>query len=230
MKFTHDDNNDEEPAHKLGRVKKSQKNQPNHFVSIPIQNSDLLKNMFKLNCDLLDVNQKVEDYLVPSTSCHLTLCTLRIDNDADLIKVRDILDKVLRSDQIMKYFPITLDFEDISEFYNKVLYVKSNCIAEVEKLDDIRKELLKEFDDACVNTAGNYFDFVPHLTVFKVSKAKNTISDDSVMTLMNESVWQNYKDFKFGSEKINELQLCKMTRNIMALKTYPIEHSVKIKI
>lgn len=226
-KFTPDESN-EEQTYKCGRARISKTNsQPNYFISIPIDNTNLKDSLFKLTCDLLDSNEKIENYLVPSTSYHLTLCTLRIDTDFEMKKVKDILDRVFKSEAAFKNFPISLKFQEICEFYNKVLYVRSDNAEQNEKLESLKNLILKEFTDASINTAGNYFDFVPHLTIFKLAKNTNSFGTDTVTSLVDKSIWDGYKEFDFGAQQINEFQLCKMT-NINLAKSYPIEYSVKI--
>jgi 2'-5' RNA ligase len=224
-RFTKDEEN-EEPAHRLGRANrnvKNQKNQPNYFVSIPIRNKAIIDRLFDLNCDLLDSNIKIEKYILPSSSYHLTLCTLKINNDDEKSEVCQILKNVLKSEQVKQKFPITLSFKDVGEFYNKVFYVKSDSTNEIDKLDFIRRLVLAEFEKNQISTAGNYYEFVPHLTVFKIKKEKQVIDTDTVMTLVNDKIWTNYRGVEFGSEELNEFELCRMGGDIMVDKTYPVE-------
>ena len=72
---------DEEVVHKLGRAKTpASKLPPNYFVSIPIKNQELVDKLDNLAKDLLESNQYVENFLLPTSSYHLTLCTLRIES------------------------------------------------------------------------------------------------------------------------------------------------------
>lgn len=224
QKFTHD-NEVVEPAHKLGRPKKNQKNQPTHFISIPIQNDKIIDNLFTLNCDLLDCNADVEKHILPSSSYHLTLCTLRIANDEERTEVGQILKSVLKSKEVTAMIPIQLKFKDVGEFYNKVFFVKSDSTDEIAKLDYIRKMVLSELEKNQINTAGNYYEFVPHLTVFKIRKEKQVFDKATVMTLLNEKVWQDYKDFDFGTQNINEFQLCRMG---LVDHTYPVDFKIRL--
>ncbi len=226
-KFVPDESN-EELANKCGRNKNwNTKSQPNYFVSIPIDNQSLKDKLFKLTCDLLDTNQTIEKYLVPDTSYHLTLCTLRIDTDLEMNKVQAVLDKVLKSERAKKFLPIIVNFQGICEFYNKVLYVKSDNDEATRKLEALKTIILKELEDASVNTAGNYYEFVPHLTIFKLAKNTNSFGTETVMTLLKDSIWDGYKDSHFGEQGVSEFQLCKMT-NINLCKSYPVEYTVRI--
>jgi len=226
-KFVPDQSN-EELVNKCGRSKNwNTKLQPNYFVSLPIENTNLKNNLSKLTRDLLDSNQTIKNYLVPDTSYHLTLCTLRIDTELEMNKVQNVLDKVFKSERAKKLLPIMIDFVSISEFYNKVLYVKSVINESTKKLEALKTLILKEFEDASVNTAGNYYEFVPHLTVLKLAKNNNSFDTETVMSLIKDHIWDNYSDFNFGEQEIGEFHLCKMT-NINLSKSYPIDYIVKI--
>lgn len=96
------------------------------------------------------------------------------------------------------------------------------------KLENVKKVILDKFKDADVNVAGNYYDFVPHLTVFKIkSNSKNNTGDYNVTDLTDKSIWAKYENFDFGQQKVNTIDLCKMV-NIYNFKTYPVEFSINI--
>lgn len=228
VKFIPDESN-EEIVHKMGRNNKNhtQRSQPNHFISIPINNFGLKTKCFELICDLLDSNPEIEKYLVPASSYHLTLCTLRLDSYDEHLKVQEILDNIFKDENVLKNFPISLEFKDISEFYNKVLYVKSEDHAVNTKLDDLKNLILEKFRENNINTAGNYYEFVPHLTIFKLAKNNNTFGTETVKSLVKNEIWTDYMDKEFGCQEIKEFQLCEMT-NINLSKSYPVVHSVKL--
>jgi len=162
----------------------STKTNPNYFISIPIKNAELKENLFNLQCDLIDSNKSVQSHLLPDTSYHITLCTLRADSDEELETVKNLMD-------ILEY---------------------------------VKRTLLKKFENSFVNVAGNYYEFMPHLTIFKMNKNS---PNDSVESLVNKYIWNEYENLHFGNQEINEISLCKMG-NIYELKSYHVEHTVKI--
>lgn len=202
----------------------STKTNPNYFISIPIKNAELKENLFNLQCDLIDSNKSVQSHLLPDTSYHITLCTLRADSDEELETVKNLMDILFTDEMFMsENFPLSLSFEGIGEFFNKVLFVKCNC-NQMEKLEYVKRTLLKKFENSFVNVAGNYYEFMPHLTIFKMNKNS---PNDSVESLVNKYIWNEYENLHFGNQKINEISLCKMG-NIYELKSYHVEHTVKI--
>ena len=220
----------EEKPNKIGRSKNEQPNgtkNPNYFISIPIKSAELKESLFNLTCDLIDSNKNVEKHLIPDQSYHITLCTLRADSNEELETIKNVMDVLFTDEKFLtEHFPLTLHFEGIDEFYNKVLFAKCNCI-EIEKLENVKRTLLRKLESAFVNTAGNYYEFVPHLTIFKINKNGRETNTESVESLANEYIWNEYECKNFGKQNINEIALCKMG-NIFEIKSYPVEHSVII--
>ncbi|RNA04082.1 leukocyte receptor cluster member 9 [Brachionus plicatilis] len=196
---------------------------PNYFISIPINSFEIKSNFYLLNSDLLEYNDEVENFLVPDTSFHLTLCTLRIDSVEEMDLVKQVLNE--SKEKIKDNFPICLNFRGLDQFYQKVLYVK--CPSEnLLKLKNLKEFFLTQLEEHNLNMAGNYYNFVPHLTVFKINSNSNN-RNISVDDFLDQNLWKKYENFDFGEETVSQIQLCKMT-NIMLNKIYPIEHEIEI--
>ena len=224
--------NDEVQPVRPSYTKSSEKeSSPNHFIAIQIQNEDLKRNLYQLKCDLINGNNDVQNHLVPDSSYHLTLCTLRIDTPEEMENVKQIMDQIKKDEKFFEEnLPINLKFEGIGEFYNKVLHV--NCKSkQMEKLVNLKKVVLDKFKAENVNCAGNYYEFVPHLTIFKIKnnnvKSAGKSQQANVEELTSGFIWKKYDEFCFGSQDLVELDLCKMG-NIFELKTYPVEYSIKL--
>jgi 2'-5' RNA ligase/uncharacterized protein (UPF0248 family) len=242
-----EDYEESEEVHKLGRAKTT-KLPPNYFVSIPIENRELIQNLANFTNEILDANKFIEEFLVPSTSYHLTLCTLRIESPEELE-----LAKVCLAETLSNYFEfvkeedksksIKLKFEGIGEFFNKTFFVK--CLSEqLTEVENLKKLILDNFGSKKLNTTGNYYDFVPHLTIFKIkSRPTNSLTFDissskkssqnntqfsTVRSVVDESLWQKYQSFNFGEVFLEKIDLCKMC-NIFNMKNYPVEFSIDFK-
>jgi 2'-5' RNA ligase/uncharacterized protein (UPF0248 family) len=234
-----DETSDEPEIHRLGRASgktSAIKNEPNYFVSIPVDDKSIQSNLREFKAELVKLNANIETSLLPETSLHLTVCTLRIDSEDEMKKVKSEMDRLFSSDQendfLAAHFPINLKFQGIGEFYNKVLYVK--CLSQqLDKLESIKNTLIDRFKSAGINTAGNYYDFTPHLTVVKI---RNVDSNGSKVTrnnqtlvrhLVDSDVWTKYEHVVFGQFDVKQIELSKMV-NIFNSLTYPVEHTVKI--
>ena len=214
---------DEEEVAVVGRVK----SEPNYFISIPISEKKICDNFEKLTEEIRETCQDLGEILVPVTSLHITLCTLRIDSDDDLITTKKTLDGLYS--EFKQYLPIEMKFKNFGMFFNKVLHIK--CQTDIEKLNEMKKSVLDSLRKANINLAGNYYDFVPHLTVLKINskflsseknKGKNNLNN-----LIDIELLEKYEDFEFGVQNVNELQLCKMV-NIFSHQVYPIEFKMNL--
>ena len=114
----------------------------------------------------------------------------------------------------------------------------------MDKVETLKRQILENFKQNNVNTSGNYYEFVPHLTTFKiksrpnaqaasadiVSEKKifmNTKQYNSVRSLVDEVLWAKYASFYFGTETLTTVELCKMC-NIFEFKSYPVEFSASL--
>ena len=226
VQFNHE-NLEEEKLNKLGRVKV--KNEPNFFVSIPITNRELLNNIKKLNDDLQTSNHLVNQFMMPDSSYHVTLCTLRVDGEEELKKAKQALESIKNTDNFASNFlPIQLKFSGISDFYNKVFHVKCEC-PDLDKLERLKKLILEKFKEFEVNLAGNYYEFIPHLTIFKISGSNPESKNQQVCLLIDNLTWMKYEEFDFGCQNVKELELWEMVKNIRSCLTYPVEFTLKLE-
>jgi 2'-5' RNA ligase len=151
----------------------------------------------------------------------VTLCTLRIENDKKLKETIQLLESI---DGFDSYLPLSIGFKEIGVFYDKVLYIEAEC--EIEKLNKLRHIILDSFGKNNIDLVGNYYDFIPHLTVGKITnKSKNGIK--SIKALIDNNLFNEYEAFDFGRQPITELNLCKMV-SISSCQTYPVDYTVKL--
>ncbi len=212
------DGSDDEPPAKPGKAKPQD---PNYFLSIPIDCSEIKKNFTKLTDDLIENSPEIEEIIIPDSSLHVTLCTLRVDNEASLKEVIKAIEAV---EGLTDCMPIEIEFKAIGSFYDKVLYIKGDC--DMEKLSRFRCTIMDSLHRNNVVLAGNYYDFVPHLTVAKISNKNKNL--ESIEDLVSSELLNSYETFHFGRQSITELHLCKMA-NIFKSTTYPVDYIFKLQ-
>jgi 2'-5' RNA ligase/uncharacterized protein (UPF0248 family) len=240
---------EKEEVNKLGRVKHSnnvapqvkkndysntQSDEPNYFISIPITNAEVRRNFAKFTAELAESNADVHNFILPASSLHLTVCTLRINNSEELSLVKSIMESFeLDKDLAREFLSIDFKFQGIGEFYDKVVFVKC-AIEKIEKLKELRNMLLERIENSGMSVAGNYYDFVPHLTVMKISQSSiKSLSYSTAGKTLNVSDFvskelvSKYDQSCFGEQRLDQLELCKMV-NIFSFKTYPVEFTVKL--
>ena len=197
---------------------------PNYFISIPI-NDDLIRfNFNKLSTDIAESSPEISELLVPVSSLHITLCTMRIDTAEELATVSKVLESI--KDKLEECLPINLNFKDFGVFFNKVLHIKCNC--EIEKLRKVKDLILDNLRSKNINLAGNYYDFTPHLTVLKITSKFSSKGKDNLNDFIDVNLLERYEDLEFGAQNVTEFQLCKMV-NIFSYSTYPVEFGINLK-
>lgn len=226
--FVANEEKDEEEVNRIGRNSRNGgKKEPNYFLSIPVNNPDLKAKFTALRDELLKVNPGLEKYIIPETSLHLTLCTLRIDEPEETEKTKRVLQRLFSDAQFRtENFPISIEFKGIGEFFNKVFYIDCQS-SDIEKLERVKRLVLDEMRKEEISTAGNYYEFVPHLTVFKIKNEANNKSS-TVKELISNDLWSKYEQLDFGKITVDEFELCKMV-NIFSCLAYPVELTVKIE-
>lgn len=148
------------------------------------------------------------------------MCTLKIDSEEELDKVKDIMESISDAEMFMKLtFPINLKFEGLGDFHDKVLHAKCQS-KNMEKLSNLRRQFLDKFSNSSISTAGNYYEFVPHLTLFKISKSHKVISK-----LVNKDLLNSFEKNYFGQQNINEIHLSKLVDS--PTKNSPIEYIIR---
>ncbi len=229
----------EDEVHRVGKNnsnKSSTTLEPNYFISIPINNSIIRENFFNLTNNLIvSSSGQLEDFIVPQKSLHLTLCTLRINDKEEIEQVKKVFDSLNSEKEFLsENMSINFKFKGLGSFYDKVLYAKCEC-DNLDKVKNLRKKILDKLEEAKLSLAGNYYEFVPHLTVLKISASafknsnnSNKFSNLILSELIDEEVLSDYKNYSFGEQDLNEIELCKMV-NIFSQKTYPVEYTLNVK-
>ena len=220
--------------------KQDAKLQPNYFLSIPIDDEEIAANLASLAADLVASNADLAHIMLPHTSHHLTVCTLRLDTDAEMSAMRELLDTLERDEQLMGAVrAVSVQVRGLDHFYDKVFFAK--CHSEhTRTLEELKRRVLDAMSAANIRAPGNYYEFVPHLTVFKLTQ-KNTPmlrrrmrsqqgtrgGQLKVTSLVDVDVWHKYGAKLFGEQRLRHIHLCKMV-NIDKFKTYPVEHTLNL--
>ncbi len=216
-----DDSDDNGPQTAITTTEstKSRSSSPNYFLSIPIDCSEIRSNFSRLRDDLIRVTPEIEEILLPESSLHLTLCTLRIDNGEELQEAIEILKTI----DFKSAGELKLCFKSLGTFFDKVLYIKSDD--DIKNVSDLRQMILDALGTCNIDMAGNYYDFQPHLTVGKIKN--NNCNLESMGNLVDKALFRKYENFMFGKQLVTELHLCKMV-NIFEYFTYPVEYTFKL--
>jgi 2'-5' RNA ligase len=138
---------------------------------------------------------------------HLTLLTLCIEATSQIEQCKMALKRFQEEIRYNCSYPepLSLEFHGLDTFYDKVLYVK--CKPN-QRLEHLRTLIVERFCEEQqkqnlndVFFAGNYFEFIPHITLLKCKRKFSSIGQ-------NEN-----KEINFGKQMIDSLQLCSIGKN-----------------
>ncbi|CAF4003120.1 unnamed protein product [Adineta steineri] len=184
---------------------------PNYYLSIPISDSTVIKNYISYRDHLLSSYPTCFSLRTNSSDdpphLHLTLLTLYIESKSDIDQCILALKQIREEIHYHCSYPehICLEFDGIETFYDKVLYVKCKQNQRLENLRTLILERLSEQQQkqklSNIFFAGNYYEFIPHITLLKCKRKFSSICQ-------NES-----KEISFGKQTINSLQLCSIGQN-----------------
>ena len=178
---------------------------PNYFLSIPITDQTLIKNYIAYRDHLLSSHPTVFNSRTNSTDpphLHLTLLTLRIETPAQIDQCKAALK---RFQQEIRYHcsypePICLEFQSVETFYDRVLYVKCRTN---QRLENLRTLIIERFCEQQKQQnlnemffAGNYLEYVPHITLLKCKRKFSSLRQN------------DNQEIHFGKQTIDSLQLC----------------------
>ncbi|CAF2831399.1 unnamed protein product [Rotaria sp. Silwood2] len=174
---------------------------PNYFLSIPIIDQTFITNYSAYQEQLLSSYPSLFSAHTTSSNLHLTLLTVRIETPSQIEQCITLL-KYLQ-DEIRHHcsYPehICLEFNDIDTFQDKILYIKCK---KNQRLENLRSLIVQRFteeqqkqDIHDIFFAGNYYEFIPHVTLLKCKRKFSSVCP-------NET-----KELYFGKQTLHSLQL-----------------------
>ena len=173
---------------------------PNYYLSIPITDPNLITQYNAYREHLLSLFSQRPNALDPP-HLHLTLLTLRIETPSQIEQCTSVLKRLQEEIRYHCSYPepMCLEFDGIDTFYDKVIYMK--CKPN-QRLEHLRTLIVERFSEQQqkeksneIYFAGNYYQFIPHITLFKCKRRFSSMSQ-------NEP-----KDIFFGKQTIESLQL-----------------------
>jgi 2'-5' RNA ligase len=183
---------------------------PNYFLSIPITDPTLITNYIAYRDHLLSSYPSLFSSRANSSDpphLHITLLTLRIETSPQIEQCTIALKRLQEEIRYHCSYPepIYLELNGIDTFYDKVLYVKCK---QNQRLENLRTLIVERFSEQQqkqklneIFFAGNYYEFIPHITLMKCKRRFSSINQ-------NET-----KEIFFGKQTIDSLQLCSIGKS-----------------
>ena len=169
----------------------------NYFLCLQIQDENLVGKFTEGQRQIIKMYPFYKDYIINKNGFHVTLGVLNLKTNVDVRTAATAMERM--SDQVRddmrKIRP--LYFQGLGNFGTKTVFVKVEC---TPAFRDLIEDIATKLRDASVHVLP--YDFVPHLTLFKVPK--------SVSQTPAPPNLQSFNDLEFGSQPMDNVHLCKM--------------------
>ena len=183
-----------------------------HFLAIRISDPELIGRLTAVQEAIVTAEPVLREACMRPSLYHITLAMLRLDGIAGIQAAVDAVEAFptadwpgLCADRSLSDHPLVLDIRRLNNFGHRVVY------AEVAPRDthlfDALVGALRRRLEALAPTVviNNNFDFVPHLTLAKVSRPMTRLRRSK---FIDESYYAAHATAEFGSQAVDNLQLC----------------------
>lgn len=179
------------------------KMRPNHFVALRISNDDITNTAEDIQNIILEHEPQYSECCIPPKALHITLCTLGLDTPEQISNAVQALKKIKPELEaiVPKDKPIIM--KGVEQFFNRVLYAKVECPPEFYQFVEHLKLCLKE---AGVDIRDNH-DFVPHMTVMKITRP---VARATGKKYISPWLYSGQAEVDFGTQVVDNVHLCEM--------------------
>ena len=180
-------------------------NGPSLFTAVRVTNTDLIKNLRKVNFEAIKENYFAKNYIIPLEEAHVTI-TVFDTTDKEFAK-REFKRVLEENREELSQMKKDIEFKGLDCFGDKVLFAKPDEGDDGDGLVFLRRAReilekdmiirnLRKMTNYCYNT------YNPHLTLFHI-KSANTDDVDLI------NLAKKFKG-KLGSNEVTSIQLCEM--------------------
>ena len=180
-------------------------NGPSLFTAVQVTNTDLIKNLRKVNFEAIKENYFAKNYIIPLEEAHVTITVF---DTTDKQFAREEFKRVLEENRDeLSQMKKEIEFKGLDCFGDKVLFAKPDEGDGLEFLRKARKILEKDMIIRNLRKMTNYCynSYNPHLTLFHI-KSANTDDVDLI------NLAKKFKGNNLGSNEVTSIQLCEMGR------------------
>jgi len=178
-----------------------------HFIAVKISNEDIVKNILKVQNKIIENEEILQDCCMKKGLLHITLAMLRIKGEEGIEEARKLMRtiKPKLTEILADKNKAVLKIEKLKTFGHRVVYadVIPTCSQLFYQLVNMVRQSVENSSDLLNIT--NSFDFVPHLTVAKVSRP---VARERRSKYIDSSYYQEFQEERFGEQALDNLQLC----------------------
>ena len=187
---------------------------PNYFLALKVDNPIIYENVKKFQENIVNEEPLLKDVMIAIPTLHLTLLVMSLGSENDIEKAKNALQESKESIQcIFSKCTKELTFSGIENFRNKVVYLGLEKESQQGMLCSLQEGVtaLKNLYAAkgIDTTANRKTEFVPHVTVMKMSKNIVKMKKHGIRHI-DEKLYKDFLTCEFGKQKFSELLLCSM--------------------
>lgn len=177
---------------------------PNYFVALRITDEKLKENAVKVQKQVIGGESKLKDCSIPPGAMHLTLCTIGLETPEQIQNAAKCLEEARSELAGIVPKDKKLCFKGVSTFFNRVIYGSVvDCPAEFYEFIEHLK--------ACLASNGievrDYHEFVPHMTIMKVSRPVARMTGNNYIAPW---LYSSFNEVDLGSQAVDNMHLCAM--------------------
>ena len=171
----------------------------NHFLAIRVCNKNILDNIEVFQAYQMMTDESLKKFVKSSVKAHVTLNVLQLDSKEEVDKCIKLLTENFK---IKANEKTTLRFQGIGKFGKKIVYAKPIKGAGEEILQSIFTDINKVLVDGGIKVEKKK-KYNPHITLFKAPRRQNKVIEINT---------DQYKNFLFGEESVNEILLLSINK------------------
>ena len=193
------------------------KTRPTHFIALRIQSPRLISAVGEAHDLIREINPAYAESLIPLDKLHVTLSCLGLDDEESVRKAAATLHRIRHKIEDFEPQNIQLSFKGVDHFFNTTLYAQvHDQIPDDKSADGTKVTTIHDFVtslQALLQEEGiairNVFDFVPHMTLMKLSRQ---FQSETYTHYMDMRVCDVLKEKSFGVQNISNMHLCVMSQ------------------
>lgn len=178
---------------------------PNHFIALRITDEQIRETAEGIQKQVIDNEPRLANCKIPKGAMHLTLCTIGLETPEQIENAVQCLEEAISEIKDIIPKEKLLTFKGVETFFNRVIY---------GRVIDCPKEFydLVEHLKTCLAAKGidvrDYHEFVPHMTIMKVSRP---VAKQTGNNYIAPWLYSCFNNTVLGSQVVDNLHLCAMS-------------------
>jgi len=184
-----------------------------HFLAIRVTDPELIANLCRVQESIANHEPILRECCMKPNLFHLTIGMLRLEGPDGLVAARALMERLrpVVEEMFRDRESAALEIDGLGNFGQRVVY--ANVFPKSEfwfnALVDACKEAVSAAAPAVRST--NSFDFVPHITVAKVSRPVARLRRSRFIP---SAAYTEHAQLRFGRQEVNNLHLCVIEQDL----------------